>query len=217
MREYSNPTNRLHFYWIVQHGDIDAFKWFIHLITDLEYEHLRQRKVYFDQSERKARIEKLLLTERDEAKKEELKDERRMILIDEGKRYIEINLYVTRKPKEEVAVQKEVLTRTMKMDKKKQDIEPRFDFNDLYKAMKNPKVKSKEQVKLQNEATTSNIAHENRVGLSNTWVWDGRPDWNAIFADLEGKPGQSPEVGCCFCGAPVIGKALKENCDKVSS
>ena len=51
--------------------EIDAFQWFIHLVAELEHEHLKQRT-------------------RGDPK-------------DWNSRYIEINLYVTRAPKEKVA------------------------------------------------------------------------------------------------------------------
>ena len=34
----------LHFYWIVRSDEVDAFQWFIHLLTDLQYEQKRLRE-----------------------------------------------------------------------------------------------------------------------------------------------------------------------------
>ena len=78
--------------------------------------------------------------------------------------------------------------------------------------MKNPTVSSKKQIEMQ----TNPVGAENRVGGSNTWVWNGRPDWNSIFKHLK-DTAVDPAIGCCFCGAPVIGADLKKNCDKYSS
>ena len=78
--------------------------------------------------------------------------------------------------------------------------------------MKNPTVSSKKQIEMQ----TNPVGAENRVGGSNTWVWNGRPDWNATFKHLK-DTAHDPAIGCCFCGAPVIGADLKKNCDKYSS
>jgi hypothetical protein len=33
----------VHFYWVVQHGDVDAFQWFLHQIGELEDEVARQK------------------------------------------------------------------------------------------------------------------------------------------------------------------------------
>eukprot|EP00619_Florenciella_sp_RCC1007_P005822 CAMPEP_0205922576 /NCGR_PEP_ID=MMETSP1325-20131115/14712_1 /ASSEMBLY_ACC=CAM_ASM_000708 /TAXON_ID=236786 /ORGANISM="Florenciella sp., Strain RCC1007" /LENGTH=183 /DNA_ID=CAMNT_0053290609 /DNA_START=27 /DNA_END=576 /DNA_ORIENTATION=+ len=93
------------------------------------------------------------------------------------------------------------------------DIPRQFDFNDLYNEMKNPSVSSKKQIEMQ----TNPVGAKNRVGGSDTWVWNGRPDWSNIFKHLRDLKNQNREIGCCFCGAPVIGADLKKNCDKYSS
>jgi NAD(P)H-flavin reductase len=40
---FGQPPEKLHFYWVVQHGEVDAFQWFLHLIAELEHEHFKQR------------------------------------------------------------------------------------------------------------------------------------------------------------------------------
>ena len=159
--KYGLPPEKLHFYWIVQHGEIDAFQWFIHLMADLEHEHLKQRT-------------------RGNAK-------------DWNARYIEINLYITRAPKDKVTPDPMLWNnKTMNLN---DDIKPQFSAEDLYLAMKNPTVSSKKQTEMQ----TNPVGAENRVGGSNTWVWNGRPDWNSIFKHLR-DVAVDPAIGCCFCG-----------------
>jgi NADPH oxidase len=36
----------MHFYWLVPQGDVDAFQWLVHMITDLQHElkHSREQK-----------------------------------------------------------------------------------------------------------------------------------------------------------------------------
>ena len=49
--------------------------------------------------------------------------------------------------------------------------------------------------------------------LQDIWVWNGRPQWNAIFKGI--KTRMQPlydQVGVCFCGAEVIGKDLASMC-----
>eukprot|EP00966_Prymnesium_polylepis_P190377 4411484-Prymnesium_polylepis.1 len=43
----------------------------------------------------------------------------------------------------------------------------------------------------------------------------GRPDWPGEFKGVAETHGDE-QVGVIFCGAPAIGAALKENCEKVS-
>lgn len=35
----------MHFYWVVQHGDVDAFQWFLHQIGELENEVTKQKEL----------------------------------------------------------------------------------------------------------------------------------------------------------------------------
>ena len=46
---------------------------------------------------------------------------------------------------------------------------------------------------------------ENR--LQDIWIWNGRPNWDEIFAEML-KSRQHSDIGVCFCGAPVIGADL---------
>ena len=44
----------------------------------------------------------------------------------------------------------------------------------------------------------------------------GRTDWNSEFKQLSHQYGRE-DIGVCFCGAPMIAKALKDACEENSS
>ncbi|GMI05932.1 hypothetical protein TrVE_jg417 [Triparma verrucosa] len=123
--------------------------------------------------------------------------------------YCEINIYITGAKKEPVPVkelrQKEN-TFTGALTK------PNFKAKQLQEMMTNPPASSKEQVALQNGSNSRNAPNR----LQDVWVWNGRPDWDKIFAQNK-RQRQHSEVGVCFCGAAVIGKDLQKNCQKHSS
>ena len=61
-----------------------------------------------------------------------------------------------------------------------------------------------------------------RNRLQDIWVWDGRPDWDAVFTHVRrfrsGANGARFErVGVSFCGAAVIGSDLGTACRKHST
>ena len=89
-------------------------------------------------------------------------------------------------------------------------VEPLFSADKLYNLMLNPTVSSKKMVDTMRRASN----HPNR--LQDVWVWDGRPDWDQIFADIKDQR-QHSDIGVCFCGAPVIGNDLKKMCERYSS
>jgi predicted ferric reductase len=79
----------------------------------------------------------------------------------------------------------------------------------------NPTIASKNQ-----SATMANPSTAaNKYG--DIWIWNGRPDWDQLFSKVvkghAGLHANSPDIGVCFCGAPVIGKDLKKMCEKYSS
>ena len=124
--------------------------------------------------------------------------------------YLEINIYVTGAPKiGEVGLQLAPLKRAP-MKYSDSYGTPGFTAEQLYALLKSPKVDSRTQKEQMSSINTA----KNR--LQNIWVWNGRPQWEIIFADLK-EQRQHNEIGCVFCGTPAIGADLKEMCDKHSS
>jgi hypothetical protein len=123
--------------------------------------------------------------------------------------YCEINVYVTGAKKEPVPVpelkQKESLLQSGKTN-------PSFRAQKLYAMMMNPPSKSSSQVELQNGPNAKTAPNR----LQDCWMWNGRPNWEAIFKQNK-KQRQHNSIGVCFCGAAVIGKDLEVCCKKYSS
>ncbi len=120
--------------------------------------------------------------------------------------YIEFNIFVT-------AVEKDPQTPLPFQKPKRRYLgatEPIFSADKLYDLMLNPTVPSKKMV----DIMKTGGAQPNR--LQDVWVWNGRPDWDQIFADIKDQR-QHSDIGVCFCGAPVIGNDLKKMCEKYSS
>ncbi|CAK0877878.1 unnamed protein product [Prorocentrum cordatum] len=75
--------------------------------------------------------------------------------------------------------------------------------------MKHPKTKSDDMKEVLQKPEKS---RPNQVG--HTFVWNGRPQWKALFEHVKGvhkrksPEGEAPQVGVFFCGAPAIGKDL---------
>mmetsp|Transcript_17407 Transcript_17407/g.35557 ORF Transcript_17407/g.35557 Transcript_17407/m.35557 type:complete len:708 (+) Transcript_17407:2-2125(+) len=189
---FGQPPEKLHFYWVVQHGEVDAFQWFLHLIAELEHEHLKQR-----QAANSA---------------EAMKDWNRY--------YCEIHMFVTRAPKETVALKPMVSApKFTRLD----DVQPSFTVLDLYREMMNPQVQSKNI----NAAMTTAAAggggaaaggggggvQQSPNRLQDTWVWNGRPDWDQVFSQMK-EQAIDPDIGVFFCGAAVIGADLMTMCQK---
>ena len=121
--------------------------------------------------------------------------------------YLEINIYVTGAPKiGEAGIQMAPLKRAP-MKYSDSYGTPGFSAEQLYALLKSPKIDSRTQKEQMSSVNTA----KNR--LQNIWVWSGRPQWEIIFSDLK-EQRQHAEIGCCFCGTPVIGADLKEMCDK---
>jgi hypothetical protein len=121
--------------------------------------------------------------------------------------YVEFNIFVTavdKNPKTPMAFQKP------KRKYIQSETQPLFTADKLYDLMLNPTVSSKKMVDIMKKGGLQ----PNR--LQDVWVWNGRPDWNQIFADIADQR-QHSEIGVCFCGAPVIGNDLKKMCQRYSS
>jgi hypothetical protein len=123
--------------------------------------------------------------------------------------YCEINIYITGVKKEPVPVP---ALRTQENRFQGSTTKPSFLASSLYGAMLNPTESSKSQVSVQNGVGSRGA--KNRI--QDIWIWNGRPDWDAIFAQNK-RQRQHESIGVCFCGAPVIGKDLLKNCNKHSS
>ena len=52
--------------------------------------------------------------------------------------------------------------------------------------------------------------------MQDVWIWNGRPEWDDVFADIK-EHRQHRDIGVCFCGAAVIGAALNRCCRKFTS
>ncbi len=128
----------------------------------------------------------------------------------ERRYYCEINIFITGVEKEK----KEV--KPLYRPKKRfvnANIPPTFTADELYSRMLNPTVTSKDMI-TKMKSTTSGALQENR--LQDVWVWNGRPNWDEIFAHMK-EQRQHSDIGVCFCGAPVIGADLRSMCEKYSS
>ena len=119
--------------------------------------------------------------------------------------YCEINIYVTGVAKTPVEV--EALKRPSSLSLGFSP--PNFTAEELYSAMMNPTVSSKSQIEKMRDKRA-----ENR--FQDIWVWNGRPDWDGVFAEMKAQR-QHADIGVCFCGTPVIGADLKSMCEKYSN
>eukprot|EP00742_Colponemidia_sp_Colp-10_P007701 GILJ01008301.1.p1 GENE.GILJ01008301.1~~GILJ01008301.1.p1 ORF type:complete len:952 (+),score=132.75 GILJ01008301.1:36-2891(+) len=116
---------------------------------------------------------------------------------------LQIHIYVTRPPKE-LAPNNGITVDTF--------TEEQLLFN-----MKNPLVPSKEHSKIM----ASPDAAKNRLG--NTFVWNGRPEWDQIFKQNQDKyvnalnapPAQN--IAVAYCGPKLLARDLRENCNKYST
>jgi len=80
--------------------------------------------------------------------------------------------------------------------------------------MRHPAVKSSDMAGVYGMDVRPNKA-------GNTQVWNGRPDWSALFSHVASQHAHEGsarlQVGVFFCGAPDLGKDLTPNCHKHSS
>ena len=84
-----------------------------------------------------------------------------------------------------------------------------FTADALYRELQAPSVSSKDQ-----SAAMADRTAKNR--FQDTWVWNGRPQWDAIFSTVR-KQRRHKDIGVCFCGTPLIGADLDRMCKKHSS
>mmetsp|Transcript_28301 Transcript_28301/g.90541 ORF Transcript_28301/g.90541 Transcript_28301/m.90541 type:complete len:94 (-) Transcript_28301:107-388(-) len=79
--------------------------------------------------------------------------------------------------------------------------------------MLNPAVSAKEASEILGDAQK---VEQTPNRLQDVFVWSGRPVWDKIFAQVKANR-VDKNIGVCFCGAPVIGAALAENCRTFSN
>ena len=179
----------IRFYWVVRHTELESFAWFVEELRNLEVKAARDRAAGS-------------LTAGNE---------------------LELNVYVTRVPKKEADRLKRLSfgnrlgSKRDLMRRAGADVDVGFDAQALMAALCNPPARAKEQAAWQGGDHAQRASAPNRLG-QHVWVWNGRPDWNAIFARVAAnRRGDVKRVGVCFCGASVIGKDLKKHCRKYSS
>ena len=202
-----NP-NVIRFYWVVRWSDIRSYRWFAEMLETL------------------------------------LKDvasTRAAGNMGVGN-YLEINVYVTRVSKDARERNKRLSRGPQFKIKSERDLVARgarsgaagvgragidadagFDEGKLLRALRNPVESSRDQsggANLQRAAVPGQKAPggraPNQVG-EHIWIWDGRPKWDEIFAEVKRKrPPDVNRVGVLFCGHPAVGKDLKKNCKKHS-
>lgn len=183
----------VHFYWIVRQSEVDSFTWFVELLYEL------MSRLASD------RVAGAISPDH----------------------HIDINIYVSGVPKKATAVT--VYDDPVMKDTQQQmktsgkaggdpDLGPGYNVNigftqkDLHYGILNPTQKAKDQKTLQ----TRDNKPSNR--FMDVWVWEGRPEWEDIFAQVKQNRAQGVgKIGVCFCGTPVIGKDLKRHCRDFSS
>jgi len=83
---------------------------------------------------------------------------------------------------------------------------------ELLQWMQHPATKSDEMGSILSQPQGS---RPNEAG--HTCVWNGRPNWDALFSHVAQRHrAQGGKVGVFFCGAPAIGKDLRRNCNSHS-
>jgi len=203
----------LHFYWVVAYGDVEAFKWFIMLIADLEHDLLKSRasglvanrnyaEIHIFVTRAPIAVSRMALPISVVAKNnnEVLQTSAQILppppppridnLIGAGWKSEDVRLKV---PVEETHGPPRV-----------------FSAEHLFAEMQDPQTSSTRMGAVMVDAMNAS----NR--FQDTWVWNGRPDWYHIFSKVKGQR-QHRDIGVCFCGTPVIGNDLAAMCRHHSS
>ena len=137
-----------------------------------------------------------------------LKRDRELGSVDQ-RYFAEINIFVTgaKTEKEVRPLKASIKTYSDAVTK------PNFTADELYAAMLNPKVSSKDAPDILADRERSRVA-SNR--FQDVFVWSGRPVWSKIFEAIK-ENRVSRDIGVCYCGAPVIGADLAANCRRFSN
>lgn len=133
--------------------------------------------------------------------------------------YLEINVYVTGTEKGKVEPKPFCRAKRPLGSDDGTGPQPHFQAEELYEALLNPDVASKDQVKVVKGLSRFSVpgpANEAPNRLQDIFVWNGRPAWDSIFAEIR-ESRQTADIGVCFCGAAAIGSDLQTLCQKYSS
>ena len=144
----------VHFYWVVQHGDVDAFQWFLHQIGELEDEVTKQKDLAAAAGTKwtNSCIMHLFVTRADQAAAHKV---RREMFIKE-----KLN-YDPRGPELRFSVEK--LYREM--------MSPAVPSTQL-------------RVVMQQSIAIQRLSANNINMQQDVWVWAGRPEWDGIFKHI---------------------------------
>jgi hypothetical protein len=216
----------IRFYWVLRHGEIDSFRWFIRLLTRLQTQVIADRLSNALTGHHELEINIYVTS----APKNEITRMR-------GSIYGTTELPQGGDQRGRARGGGEANRSSSKNNTNNNNnvndnnrgiggngdgtIEAGFDvdigFSDrtLALAMLNPRVSSRTQAQAQALAHGSENEPNNK--LKDIWVWNGRPDWTQIFKAVGDKtaldnPGKTTDIGVVFCGTPVIGAALKNEC-----
>jgi hypothetical protein len=107
-----------------------------------------------------------------------------------NKYYCEIHMFVTRAPASPAVVNP--MVSAPKFVSPTEAHPPTFTVTDLYAEMRNPSTKSKDL-----KATMASVASAGKRppnNLQDAWVWNGRPDWDQVFAQMKDQA-VDPDIG----------------------
>lgn len=168
---------------------MDSYQWFIHMLTELSFE---------------------------------VKKAREAGQVD-ARYYLEINVYITGVDKGAKTPQPFQRSQRVLGAADGTGPQPYFQAEELYSLLLNPPVKSKDQIatlkackRFTDNDAASRAANRTANRLQDIFVWNGRPEWDAIFAEMR-ESRQTSDVGVCFCGPAVVGADLATMCEKYSS
>ena len=199
--------NTIHFYWVVRHSEASSFDWFTELLVKLEM--LVQSNINAGN-------------------------------LDQEKNRLFVHIFVTRAPKDMDAsklklkrqssvrftgLAKEVLNKGYieEIGLTNENPVKLVGFNDmmLKESILCPTVSTSKYTEFipRDPKDTLSCRHAARANqFLDIYVWNGRPDWDSIFAQVKCfRQPTTHQIGVCFCGTPIIGKDLKKYCHKYSS
>eukprot|EP00929_Paragymnodinium_shiwhaense_P114352 TRINITY_DN82718_c0_g1_i1.p1 TRINITY_DN82718_c0_g1~~TRINITY_DN82718_c0_g1_i1.p1 ORF type:complete len:1291 (+),score=150.61 TRINITY_DN82718_c0_g1_i1:131-4003(+) len=129
-------------------------------------------------------------------------------------RYCELHLFVTRAPKPDAAG-------AQKPPNKGKTVKTYKPNGSVHKSVRKPYTGAELEKWMLHPATgTDEMASclsqpqsKRNNAAGNSQVWNGRPDWDALFEHVVAdQNARCSQVGVFFCGAPMIGKELKKMC-----
>ncbi|GBG31984.1 NADPH oxidase 5 [Hondaea fermentalgiana] len=198
-----NPST-IHFFFVVRHSEIFSFRWFIALLHEL------QGNVASDYAAG---------------------------ALDRAHNRLQIHLFVTRAPRDGKRVERQKSVRLSGASPRSatrtaddtanaglatrqagMNVDLGFTAADLELALLNPSVSSKQMPSALPPLDATHEASSAANQYQNIWIWNGRPNWDEIFAYVkQNRQRNVDRIGVCFCGTPIIGKDLKQFCHKYSS